>query len=152
MRHCLSIASTLVLLLAAPAAIAQTQDTEPSTPAPGAAQLPPEALDADREPYPGQPAYARAANTDAPVGLAKVIGKQVQTLGGEPLGEVEDILVDSEGAAHVLVALENKRVAIPWREMSVTRLNENIVVSHPAAEISALPAFEEGATNVGQIE
>jgi len=107
-------------------------------------ELPPEATDADREYYPGQPAAARRGDTDGAITSGGLIGASVRDIEGNEIGTIEDLLLGDRGISHAVIALEEgggQRVAVPWRDLNANVLNRDVQVSIPMSDLIGSPDY-----------
>ncbi len=108
--------------------------------------LRPEATDPDREPYPGQAPAARRPTTDPSVMAGGVLGREVRDFEGQSVGEITDLLIDpgTGGVSHAVIEADGRRIAVPWRELSATRLDRELIVTIPQRDLMRDPAYAYG--------
>lgn len=76
----------------------------------------------------------------------EVIGKKLQNAQGEELGEISNVLVDSQGqvAKLVLDAEGGEKVELDWQRVTMTEQGD-IEASMQKDEVAELPKYEEKA-------
>jgi len=109
--------------------------------------LPAEALDQDREPWPGQDPAARRPADGIGLFPGQVLGAAVLGPGGEAVGQVTDLLFDpgtgrvSQALIRLAPALDEEMpvVALPWHELAATRLNGRALIGLPIGLLRSAP-------------
>lgn len=90
--------------------------------------------------------------------LTDLIGKPVRTEGGDQIGEVDNLVLDTNAGRieQVIVGfggflgLGEKEVAIPWSEVVPSSGNEGIVIRMTEADVEAAPEFDAESLSQGQ--
>lgn len=100
--------------------------------------------------HPAHPAPAAASTAPAPTGpfvarrASTLISMPVQSQSGQPLGTIQDFVLNDQGrATHVVLNSVGKLVAIPWR-VAVTHIHDGILVLDPT-RLAGAPSFSPGA-------
>lgn len=109
------------------------------------------------EPRAGQPAAGRGAATASSAAnerrLGDLVGAEVTGGGGEEIGEVDDIVISMAGADNLRAVLQvggiagigEKRVAVPFDEITVTRTGDGspmLQVAMDRDSLERMPEFE----------
>lgn len=95
------------------------------------------------------------AESGAALSADRLLGAPVANRGGERLGEVEDLVLGTDGTARYIVIavggvidIGNKRVAVPYREATLTD-EGTVVYDATRAELAAAPALRYDTAAAG---
>lgn len=137
------LACALALAASAPAARAQDQPA-PATPAPPAEQKPLQT--------PPSVTGTPATVIDGAAAVA-LLGKPVQTLKGEDLGRVVDVITDRNGMLRAAVVdfggflgVGTRKIAVDWRALHFPEKGgmDKLVAELPRDQLRAAPVYKEG--------
>jgi len=95
---------------------------------------------------------------DAPVGV--MLGRPIRDIAGEDVGTIRDVLIDIESGRVMYVLIEmagaedidGKQIAVPWKAISASRLNEEIAVTMAASDLRNFPFFDDQGLQSAQAE
>ncbi len=134
LRKCLPpLCAALGLLLTA--CSQQGSEFMPKASAPTAPATPAAPASAPR-PSPAGPVAARRAST--------LLSVPVQSAAGQPLGKIQDIVLDARGrATHLVIRSDGKLVPIPWL-LAVSSIHHGILVLSQK-RLDGAPGFAAGA-------
>lgn len=104
-----------------------------------------------RPPERPPPAAEKSSSSPRPYKASELKGRKIKSVAGEDLGEVEDVLIGTDGRVEfVLVSyggffeLGGKLVAVPYSALRQDPEQEVFVVSFAKKKMDQAPAFQDG--------
>jgi sporulation protein YlmC with PRC-barrel domain len=151
-------ATALAALVASPALAQSPPSSSSSQPSSSQSSTPPTSA----SPAPGSTSGAASANKDAFLQdqassdwrASKLIGTNVYGPDNSKIGDVSDVLLDSNGTTHAVIigvggflGVGQKDVAVPFSAMTVTPTSggdkiEKITVKYTKADLESAPSFK----------